>query len=190
MEIEKLLNTMKVKGYTVFPGKYNVNLIGVRSSDKTPNVFNDKIYVLFEGDKGLELHEFVCTTEPGTYWLNNPLNVKGTAVLPPGQYKRTWQLGLHKGYEALVQVAPISVWRDKNKDNLAEEGQLDKGLFGINIHRANPKITSKQVDKWSAGCQVLADPIAYEQFLRFCRRSAEIYGNIFTYTLLKEEEIK
>lgn len=181
---------MAKKGYTVFPGKYNINIIGVRSSDPTPNIFNDKLFVLFEGDKGTELHEFKCTTDPGTYWLNNPENKKGTAVLPPGQYKRTWQLGLHKGYEALVQCAPIIVWRDNNKNNFAEEGIPDKGIFGINIHRANPKIESKQVDKWSAGCQVFANPDEYLQFLRFCRRSSELYGNIFTYTLLKEEDLK
>lgn len=190
MKIEQLTTALESKGFTLFPGKYNVNLIGVRSKDKTPNVFNDKLYVILEGDKGKELHTFSITTEPGTFYLNNPMNVKGTAVLPPGQYKRTWQLGKHKGYDALVQSAPITVWRDNNKNNLAEKGKTDTGYFGINIHRANPKIRSKQVDKWSAGCQVFADPKEFEEFLRLCKRSEIIYGNSFTYTLLEEGDIK
>jgi len=87
-------------------------------------------------------------------------------------------------YEALTQCKPVTVYRDNNKNNIAEvTTTLDTGMFGINIHRANPKLVSKLIDKWSAGCQVLNDPIQFDYLLTKCKQSGL---NRFTYTLLNE----
>ena len=49
------------------------------------------------------------------------------------------------------------VYRGNNKDNKVDAGgPIDSGWHGINIHRASSSWQSKQVNKWSAGCQVLA----------------------------------
>ena len=94
-------------------------------------------------------------------------------------------MGLHKGkYRALTQAKPITVWRDADKDSIAEEqGKEDTGIFGINIHRANELVASKNIDKWSAGCQVLNDPKQFRELLDKCEASKKKY---FTYTLLHE----
>ena len=157
------------------------HLIGVRSKANEKNKFDDSLYLV----NGPIMFRYTCTTNPGTYWLKNLLNPKGTAVLKPGQYIDSWKLGLHQGkYEALVQAKPITVYRDADKDDLAEEqGKEDTGMFGINIHHANASAISSFIDKWSAGCQVLNNPTEFASMLKACKDS-KLTG--FTYTLLRE----
>lgn len=159
----------------------NFHLVGIRSRANGKNIFDDLIAVINNN----EITWYTCTTNPGTHWLLNLLNPKGTAVLKPGQYVDSWQIGLHQGkYEALTQCKPIAVYRDGDRDEVAETlGQFETGMFGINIHRANPSIVSKLIDKWSAGCQVLNDPQQFNALLAKCKASGL---NKFTYTLLNE----
>lgn len=157
------------------------HLVGVRSKANVKNQFDDLVAVINNN----EITWYTCTTNPGTYWLLNLLNPKGTAVLKQGQYVDTWEIGLHQGkYEALTQCKDVTVYRDGDKDNVAEETKVtETGMFGINIHRANPSIVSKLIDKWSAGCQVLNDPKQFNALLAKCKTSGL---NKFTYTLLNE----
>lgn len=157
------------------------HFVGIRSTANLPNQFDD-LFGMVHGDK---VEWFTCTTNPGTHWLKNLLNPKGTALLKANQYKDTWSIGMHQGkYKAFCQVKPVEVFRDKNLDDKAEEtATIDKGLFGINIHRANEKFTSKLIDKWSAGCQVLNNPADFAKILFAAESSKQKF---FTYTLLKE----
>jgi len=118
------------------------------------------------------------------------MNVEGTAILKEGQHRGAWKLGKHKGYEALVQRKEVTVIRDGNKDGILDldSGYEETGFFGINHHRANAKNESTQVDKWSAGCQVTADPHLYDVFIKLCQESAEVWGEGLTYTLLNIED--
>lgn len=157
------------------------HFVGIRSTANLPNQFDD-LFGMVYGDK---VEWFTCTTNPGTHWLKNLLNPKGAALLKANQYKDTWSIGMHQGkYKAFCQVKPVEVFRDKNLDDKAEEtATIDKGLFGINIHRANEKFTSKLIDKWSAGCQVLNNPADFAKILFAAESSKQKF---FTYTLLKE----
>ena len=175
--IEELKQRFQGLGYTW----YDFHLVGIRSNENKPNEFDD-LFAVINKDK---IQWFTCTTNPGTHWLKNLLNPKGTALLKPNQYVDTWILGKHQGkYEALTQAKPVEVYRDKDLDLIAEETSVvDKGLFGINIHRANETAISKFVDKWSAGCQVLNNPAEFKLLLQECKLSGK---KQFTYTLLKE----
>jgi len=157
------------------------HIVGIRSNANKPNEFDDLIGLINNSN----VSWFTGTTNPGTHWLKNLMNPKGTALLKPGQYKDSWKLGLHRNqYKALVQCAPITVFRDKDKDAIAEETAVtDTGIFGINIHRANPNAVSKFIDKWSAGCQVLNNPTDFKKLIDACDASGL---SRFTYTLLKE----
>jgi hypothetical protein len=177
MNIETLKKRFAQLGYK-WDDRFNI--IGIRSSDYKPNQFCDLLIVFNNG----VLKTYSITTRPGRHWLVNLLNPKGAAVLKPGQYVNAYRLGQHRGLPALVQVQPVTVYRDNDRDELAEaQGQLDTGLFGINIHRANSSLTSKLVDRWSAGCQVMANPFKFDEFLKDCRDSGK---GFFTYTLLNE----
>ena len=194
---QNLRSFLKAKGYVFFDGnkKLNLNLIGVRRDNTGTNKFDDFMVMAYK-DENLNpvCKLFPITTDPGEYWLKNPINPKGTAILVPGQYRGTWKLGKHQNnYEALVQRKEVKVWRDNNKDEVMDYGQLkliSQGYFGINIHRSNPYTESFVVNRWSAGCQVFQKIDDYKEFMELCRESAELYGNSFTYTLLTEQELR
>lgn len=190
--IHEILYTMNKKGYRIFDRDdqpYNLNLIGIRAATPVPNKFDDRFLIIWRF-KGLwNYKEFPITTDPGTYWLKNPMNVNGTAILKEGQYHGLWTLGKHSGYDALVQVGSCTVIRDANRDNrLDYDGHEETGLFGINLHRATQYGTSKEVNKWSAGCQVFADSGDFAVFMAMAKEAAKVWGDRYTYTLLHERD--
>jgi hypothetical protein len=194
---ENLRSLMSAKGYVFFDGnkKLNLNIVGVRRDNSGNNKFDDFLMMMYK-DTNLKpvCKVYSITTDPGEYWLKNPINPKGTAVLVPGQYRGTWKLGKHQNnYEALVQRKEVKVWRDNNRDEIIDYRQLkliNQGYFGINIHRSNPYDQSYAVGKWSAGCQVFQRAEDFNEFMQLCQDSAELYGNSFTYTLLTEQELR
>lgn len=185
----------KAKGYAWFTrGDYNLNIIGVRSSQNRviTNQYDDMLVLDYNTGNGHKRNCYYITTDPGIYYMKHLLNPKGTAILVPGQYRGCWQLGLHQGkYKALVQKKPIKVYRDNDKDSVYDLNPetIEDGIFGINIHRSNEIVTSKQIDKYSAGCQVFNNPVEFRAFIRLCEKQAELYGNSFTYTLINEEDM-
>ena len=173
----------------------NLNLIGVRRDNQGTNTFDDFLLVMYREEELMVSNRYQITTDPGKYWLKNPTNPKGTAVLAPGQYRGTWQIGKHQGkYEALVQRKKVKGWRDNNKDEIIDYNNItllsDEGYFGINIHRSNPYDQSYVINKWSAGCQGIKKIEDYNKFMELCKDSAKIYGNSFTYTLIDEKDLR
>lgn len=182
----QLQTAMIRQGHRFFEqGDYNLNLIGVRSRDLHSNAFNDALAVAYRINTRPVCHVFACTTDPGLYWREKPAHVDGTAVVKPGQYQGLWEIGQHQGkYPALVQKAPVTVWRDNDGDSQLTPGNEQTGVFGINCHKAGKR--SRRVNKWSAGCQVLADELDFNLLMALCQKSAAAWGNSFTYTLLEE----
>jgi len=188
---EEVKAVMRSKDYWVFGNEqrgYDLNLFGIRSKDRTANVFNDVIGVMYLESGGWCSFMFPATTDPGLYWRENPSNVEGVAVLAPGQYLGAYRIGSHRGYPALQQHKPVKVFRDNDRDPLLDlrPSTIREGMYRINIHRASPTSASPFVNRWSAGCQVLADPIHFHFLMSLARKSASIFGNSFTYTLLDE----
>lgn len=184
---------LQAKGYSLFLRPYELNIVGVRADSTKSNSFDDAIYAFFLNSEGkLIQHRYAATTDPGTYWLRNPMNPQGTAILKEGQYRNCYALGMHRGkYLALVQVRPVTVMRDYDRDAVLDflNGREETGLFGINVHRALDSGTTKIVEHHSAGCQVFASATEFIQFLSFCERHRALYGNQFTYTLIDERAV-
>ena len=190
--IRGLLSLMKSKGYQINDKPYQLNLVGVRADSNIPNKFDDKMYVFWNSENGWQGKYFTVTTDPGTYWLNNPMQKEGTAILKQGQYINSHKIGLHQGkYKALVQQKPVTVIRDYDRNALLDfnNGKEDTGLFGINIHRANAVGTTKNIDKYSAGCQVFENADDFAKFLELAEKHNTMYGNNFTYTLVDERAL-
>lgn len=179
---EILKKTIESKGYKWFEN--GVNIIGVRTNDATPNKFNDFICICYKD----VFYGFEATTDPGMYWLKKPMNVKGTAILVPGQYIDSWTIGLHSKYEALRQVKPVAIYRDNNRNEVLDmnPNTIQKGVFGINIHRAHLTVLQWVVEKYSAGCQVIRSAKAFSKFMEICKSSKQTY---FSYTLLEEKDL-
>ena len=195
LTIDNVRAVMEKKGYRFFEsGIYNLNIIGVRRSTVEINKFDDYLLLIYKtSPSNWVFKTYPITTDPGTYWLLNPTNPKGTAILIPDQYRSTWKIAKHQGkYEALCQRKPVKVWRDDNRDRVLDfySSPEDEGYFGINIHRSNPYTESSQVDKWSAGCQVFKKAANFKEFMNYCNKSASMYGDGFTYTLLEELDFR
>jgi len=183
-----LLQRCKDMGFKVFESQdYDLNIIGIRNAEGTVNAFDDEMHVLYLKDGSWHHHCYKCTTDAGLHYLLNPFS-RGTAiVVHDRQYRGVYKLGTHTGYKALSQQGnSIAVWRDRNKDNKHDyTGEIDEGYFGINIHRANKYKESSLVNNWSAGCQVIADPRDFDEFISLCEMQIERVGsNSFSYTLL------
>jgi hypothetical protein len=196
---EKIEETLKQKSYRWFKqGDYNLNIVGVRNSDtkdKVTNRFDDKITLSYKIDGKWQFHCFDCTTDPGTHWVENIMRKDGVAILKPGQYRSSHKIRKHQGrYEALGQQNPMKVYRDNNRNHTYDlyEESVQEGLFGINIHRATKYAGKKssQVDKWSAGCQVIASNDDWKLFMKICRKARDTWNNNFTYTLLESKDIR
>jgi len=187
MDYDTIKNYVQSKGYVFFDrGRFNLNLIGQRTPSDGSNTFNDIMYVVYKDsfdDK--KCLSFPITTDPGTHYRINPINPKGTGIIAGGQWRGCWKIGLHKGYPALVQVKPMGVYRDNNKDNVLDKTNIEMDLNAFNCHRASKKGTSINVDKWSAGCQTYANCFDHDILMALCYRSAAIHGDSFSYTLLE-----
>lgn len=186
--ILRILAILKNRRYRLYRQPYQLNIVGVRSASTVPNRFDDLLFVFFKNEKKRwKFLRYQITTDPGTYWLKNPMNVDGTAILKEGQYVGAYRLGLHRGqYKALVQNKPVTVFRDYDRNAILDffNGSEYTGHYGINIHRASSTGVSKNVEKWSAGCQVFQDAGDFSFFMKLCEKHRLLYGNRFTYTLI------
>lgn len=184
---KQLLDKVKsLSSYKEIPKGYW--LLGVRSNEDTPNIFDDKIY-LFKGE------EFVlvtsATTNPGTPTLKQfeKVNKAGAAVLKSDVwYYNIWKYGRHNGkIEALLQIGnSVQVYRDTDKDSKSEEqGELQKGYFGINFHPNTYDITADNtgatIGWFSAGCQVVNDMSKYREIIKLVK-----VEKFVSYCLIKE----
>src|SRR5689334_13779142 len=99
---------LRKKGFRLYDRPFELNIVGVRSHNVMPERFDDEIHVFYKAAPfKWEYHVFKATTDPGTYWLLNPMQPQGTAILAQGQYVNAYAIGLHHGqYPALVQNAP------------------------------------------------------------------------------------
>lgn len=194
MVLGKLRAILRHKKFTLYSRPYELNIVGLRGSNTISNRFDDEIHVFYKVKTfKWNYHVYKATTDPGTFWLENPMQPQGTAILAEGQYVNAYRLGLHRGeYEALVQQKPVTIIRDYDRNAKLDffNGTKTTGIYGIDIHRAKSTGTTKTVDKYSAGCQVFENAEAFQQFLLLCERQRQLYGNNFTYTLIDFRAVK
>lgn len=149
-------------GYGVpSPGK--LHLVGLRGcvphglhsvslADASPatNRYDDTIATF-----GTTLALFRGTVDPGRSWTLNPSNPGGCAHLcDGGPYRFRW--GTHKStHPALVEAAPLSYWRDRDRDGQHDAGErvVRHDPIGLHIHAMG---AGPEVGSWSAGCQGVA----------------------------------
>ena len=192
--VDYVKQVLESKGYAFFTnGVYNLNIIGIRNPNLVANSFDDTMVVIYKIGGEWITKVYAITTDAGTYWLKNPMSNKGTAILVPNQYRGVYSIDLHNNkYLALCQRnGKVEVYRDNDKDLILDmdSAKIEKGMFGINIHRSNPFSESLKVDKFSAGCQVFKRVKDFNEFMEICQKSKALWGNSFTYTLIKESDL-
>jgi hypothetical protein len=192
---EQIEKAVKAKGYVWFEDTTNkgfdVNIVGVRNAatgKKVTNVFDDVITVSYKDGGVWKYLEWANTTDPGKKGVEHFHNKDGVARLVEGQYRGSHAVGLHQGkYEALRQQKPLKVFRDANKDLVYDENKITEGIYGINIHKAGQDST--WVENWSEGCQVFKRVKDFDEFMKIVKKSKNIHGNSFTYTLINSADI-
>lgn len=186
--LSRMKGILKDNGYVLYTRPYELNIVGMRSKSVNSNRFDDEIHVFYVKPDGTwDYHMYQATTDPGTFWLNNPTYPQGTAILAQGQFVHAYTIGKHRGmYDALVQHKPVNIIRDYDRDAILDfnNGTKQTGFFGINIHRAGSSGSTVLIDKYSAGCQVFKDADDFNVFMKLCKQHATHYGNTFTYTLI------
>ena len=196
-QIEKAVLSKGYKWFNDDTNKgFDLNIVGIRTSilrDKVTNVFDDFITISYKENGTWKFYAWSATTDPGRKAVLEFSNSKGVAILVPGQYVKTHIIRKHQGkYDALCQDKSVKVFRDKNKDMKFDmnPSSVEEGIFGINIHRSNPKTESQLVEDWSMGCQVFKRVKDFNEFMTILNKSKDIHGNRFTYTLLESRDIK
>lgn len=196
MTLKQIIKAMESKNYAVFKHDtkpFNVNIVGIRSTEIKVNEFNDWIVVFWKYQGKWSQYWMRCTTLAGLVYLEKPTNPKGCAILCDGQYRSTYALDLHNSkYKALCQrLNEVEVWRDNDRDSEFdfENETKEWGYFGINIHRASTSKTLAEIDSYSAGCQVIQNPQNFDVFIQILEQSELYWGNKFTYTLLNQKDI-
>ncbi|WP_293864469.1 peptidoglycan-binding domain-containing protein [uncultured Alsobacter sp.] len=186
---DKVVAAMQQKAYFInrHPDCLNiVYLEGVNPdgtlNDDAPDVFNDVRIVFGVDAQGKPRIDGIWdgTTEPGRVWTENPMNPKGAARIAFNQYK-AWVVGTHhagtgSAHEALVQVEPVSVYRDLNRDYKRTGDVLDTGLFGINQHWGYDQ-PSGSLGRTSAGCLVGRTRAGHREFMRLIKRDPRYAAN-------------
>lgn len=193
---EQIEAAVKAKGYAWFDDAANkgfdVNIVGIRNSatgQVVTNAFDDTLTISYKENGEWKFHSWSATTDPGKKGVLEYHNAAGVARLVEGQYRGSHTIGLHQGkYEALRQAKNVKVYRDANKDLTYNEDKIQEGVFGINIHKAGADST--YVENWSEGCQVFKKSADFEAFMKIVRKSRDIHGNSFTYTLIESSDIK
>ncbi len=186
---QEVLDAISKKGKVFNNGKYDLNIFGIRSESTSANRFDDFIGCIW-GVHNEKFRLWQATTDPGLYWLNNPMKYKGTAILCPGQYRGVYKLDMHGGkYEALCQRnGPVTVFRDSNRDDNLDFDEVETGMFGINIHKQWGD--DDTVDKDSAGCQVFRYDADFYKLMSLAHHQIRCHDwYSFTYTLLHEDEL-
>lgn len=194
LSFDDIKDVVKQKGYQWWQGKNNLFLYGIRSRSLLVNLWNDVLgvcYIDHFGNKINLMHQ--GTTKPGLNWLKEKKgNPNGTAILIPGQYRRSLKLGMHNGYVALQQAGPgvFDVWRDNNQDGRFDyQGAVYKDVTGLNMHAESLLTNADKVGWYSAGCQVRAFDHEHFMVMSLCSLYAQQYNNPFlSYTLLEERD--
>lgn len=158
------------------PGEINIcylegaNADGKPNADR-PNEWNDRRVVWAIAGKHPTIRgNWLASCEPGWHYTLNPMNPDGCArIKNPAQYK-AWRVGTHGGsrpHESLIQVGPVEVYRDKNKDMQRPGDKLHQGLYGINQHWG---YGLQHVDRASAGCMVVPNWEDHKEFMGYCKK--------------------
>lgn len=189
-----ILNRVESLGYKIFTQKeYDLNIIGIRSQNRRPGLFDDEICVCYkEGFDWIE-ERYKATTDPSMEQHKDPDNPKGVAILKPGQYRGVYKIDKHAGkYYALCQRgAEVTVYRDNNLNERTDYINEESGYFGINLHRAHPNKIVQSTRAYSHGCQVIQNPADFTRLMGLARLQIGIGYESFTYTLIEatDEEL-
>lgn len=209
---------MGAKRYQIDTQKDHLNIVYLEgiNPDFTANkdafdAWNDLSLIIEHNDDGQPhiIFSAVATTEPGrasTYDLAAK-KLGGVARIAFGQYT-AWRVGFHRAarlydtHPALVQCAPLPVYRDLNRDGI-RTGDPMGWARGINQHSTSANYKGDLVGFYSAGClvrkmwndhlkfmEIVKSDVRYLSNPKYVFTTTIIDGNDFLRTFVSENEMK
>ncbi|MFN6496704.1 MAG: peptidoglycan-binding protein [Nostoc sp. DedQUE01] len=197
----KIIKYMQAKNYQISTNTKEYNIVYLEGVNEdwtlnkdTPNQFNDRRIVIEVVDGVPKIvNHWQATTEPGSRYTYNPMNPGGAARIKFGQYK-AWSVGIHgnsEPHEALIQVAPITVHRDFNKDFQRVGDKLDTGLFLVNQHYGYDAPVN-DIKNASAGCLVGRRREGHKEFMAIIKQDHRYLANknyVFYTTVIPGDDL-
>lgn len=184
--LKKVLDYCQAQGYflSTMPGTFNILYLEGVDPDLTLNSdrfdqWNDLRLVL---DHNFNVvHSAEATTEPGkeSTFSKQSAKLGGVARIAFGQHT-AWKMGYHKrelSHPALVQVAPIPVHRDYNRDGIRPGDPITMDVVGLNQHGTHRRYKGSNVGDWSAGCLVGRDWMKHIDFIDLLRTDTRYKQN-------------
>jgi hypothetical protein len=188
---DKVKTVILKKGYGFTIAEGQLNMIGVRSSNRAVDNWDDFFLLLYiEGGKKTIWVDDTFTTDPGIHYMQTQLlNAAGCGILAEGQHKNIWNIGKHgqAQYEAFVQTGgKVKAYRDRNKDSYMDfdPKSIQEGYFGCNQHHGYDSV---KVGKNSAMCQVHKFKKDLSYVLTLAKKSK---ATAWDYTVLNEVDFK
>lgn len=198
-EIEKILRTMRRKGYEILERPWEVNIVAIRKKtegDKYSNAFDDELFVIYkiDGTEIWQFKKFKISTMPGYYmvdgkdiktWIKaNDPEFQGLAILAEAHYKKIYEIATLYDNFGMVPISEQKVYRDSSEGDTIKYTMTGTDFLPLHIGGS-----SVYVSEWSSGSQVFASKSEIEEFSKVCRVHEERYGNYFNYTLMLERDL-
>jgi hypothetical protein len=198
-----LFDTLAALYYCKGATLQEINLFGVRRNggNSLDDKFVDMLGIMTASG---DVFTVIGTTIPGRYWTENPVTwrgITGAAHVVPGFYKNLWCVGIHGAkypdfkHTALIQVGPVAIYRDTDKDGAVStvDPVQTSDEIGIDFHRASKAEVVENIGLYGAGCQVVPDKADFDALMSLIL-SSQMYKDCplcrFSYLLLSSDIIE
>jgi hypothetical protein len=192
-DIEKIIWFMNSKGYKVYDGFNELNIVAIRDKDNgdVTNKFDDILYIFYRNQSGnMELVEYKITTVPGL--IPNKIELpKNVSILRLGQYVEQLKMDTYGGDDnhRCLSFDSCAVHRNTELDFYDWDSPTEIGNFAISIHRTSDPSSSENVYNYSEGSQVFKNRNQYDQFIKLCDDQVKnAKKELFTYTIFSKSE--
>lgn len=135
--------------------------VDLTPNDDRPDAWNDSSVIITHDNNGVPqfAHIGEATCEPGlsATFSKQAERLGGVARIAIGFHEEKWIRGFHKqnrNHPALVQCAPITCHRDRNKDGKRTGDPVTVDVQGLNWHGTRANLKPVRVGEWSYACNV------------------------------------
>jgi len=146
-----------------------------------PDLWNDTSTIIQFDQAGNAYfaHKAEATSEPGLSATMSKRSARlgGVFRIAIGYHEKKWRLGLHQrnpAHPALVQVAPITGHRDRNRDGKRTADPMTQDVSGLNQHGTRPNLNSVRVGEWSYACLVRRMWNEHMEFYNLCANDPRV----------------
>ncbi len=158
-DVKSKLSQHKIDSLVNKSENSKITLYAIRNVDSSSNekrgLYDDAFIIVDKTKTNSKYHIFPGNTDPSKYGESNLVKDKGYPVIVPGTYY--YKPGIHNSprngsYEAFIQNSDVTVKRDPVNGG---QSKVEKGKFGINLHKGGRNRNEFHNDVSSSGCMTV-----------------------------------